>query len=231
MHQDIDQGKDIRLDVDCYDADGKHFIVEVQVAEQDTFYERAVFNSSFIIQEQVSRGRTDWDFATIYFIGVINFSIHKGSDQVLYRYRLRELMSGEVMTDRLEYIFLEVPNCTKTMTPQATVLDNFCYVLRNISEMERRPEGLEGEIFDLLFNSAELSKFAPKERKEYIKEMTTERDRANQLAFAERKGRERGLEQGLEQVAKTMLAKGYSVSDVSECTGLSIDAVSKLLVQ
>lgn len=34
MHQDIDQGKDIRLDVDCYDADGKHFIVEVQVAEQ-----------------------------------------------------------------------------------------------------------------------------------------------------------------------------------------------------
>ena len=79
----IDLGKDIRLDVDCYDADGKHFIVEVQVAEQDTFYERAVFNSSFIIQEQVSRGRTDWDFAPIYFIGIINFSIHKGSDQVL----------------------------------------------------------------------------------------------------------------------------------------------------
>ena len=84
------------------------------------------------------------------------------------------------------------------------------------------------EIFDLLFNSAELSKFAPKERKEYIKEMTTERDRANQLAFAERKGQERGLEQGLEQVAKTMLAKGYSVSDVSECTGLPTEVISKL---
>ena len=93
--------------------------------------------------------------------------------------------------------------------------------------MERRPEGLEGEIFDLLFNSAELSKFAPKERKEYIKEMTTERDRANQLAFAERKGQERGLE----QVAKTMLADNVSPEQVAKYTGLSVEAVSKLLEQ
>ena len=42
--------KDIRLDVHCTDSNGNHFIVEVQREEQSTFYERAVFNSSFIIQ-------------------------------------------------------------------------------------------------------------------------------------------------------------------------------------
>lgn len=232
----IEQGKDIRLDVDCYDADGKHFIVEVQVAEQDTFYQRAVFNSSFVLQEQVGRGRTDWDFAPIYFIGVVNFSIHKGSDQVLFRYRLTEKTSGEVMTDRLEYIFLEIPNCVKALTPEATLLDNFCYVLGNISQMKNRPEGLDGEIFDLLFNSAELSKFAPKERKEYIKEMTTERDRANQLAFAERKGMEKGMEQGVKQgmeqgvkqVAKAMLSDNMSPEQVAKFTGLSPDEIAQL---
>lgn len=231
----IDQNKDVRLDVDCYDADGKHFIVEVQLTEQDTFYERAVFNSSFVIQEQVHRGSTDWGFAPIYFIGIVNFSIHKGSDQVLYRYRLKEIESGEVMTERLEYIFLEVPNCSRAMTKEATQLDNLCYVLRNISQMDSRPEGLEGEIFDLLFNSAELSKFAVKERKEYIKDMTTERDIANQMAFAERKGREQGIEQGISQekqtIAQAMLAQGISVSVVSACTGLSEEEVELLRVE
>lgn len=227
----IDQNKDVRLDVDCYDADGKHFIVEVQLTEQDTFYERAVFNSSFVIQEQVHRGSTDWGFAPIYFIGIVNFSIHKGSDQVLYRYRLKEIVSGEVMTERLEYIFLEVPNCSRAMTKEATQLDNLCYVLRNISQMDSRPEGLEGEIFDLLFNSAELSKFAVKERKEYIKDMTTERDIANQMAFAERKGREQGIEQEKQTIAQAMLAQGISVSVVSACTGLSEEEVELLRVE
>lgn len=59
----IDQGKDIRLDVHCTDEEGNHFIVEVQLSEQSTFYERAVFNSSFVIQEQLPSGGTDWAFA------------------------------------------------------------------------------------------------------------------------------------------------------------------------
>lgn len=152
----IDQGKDTRLDVQCKDSNDNLFIVEVQLSEQSTFYERAVFNSSFVIQEQHPVGSTDWDFAPIYFIGIVNFSIHKGSDQVLYRYRLREIESGEQMTDRIEYIFLEVPNCVRALTPDASLLDNLCYVLGHISVLEERPEGTEGEIFDLFLSLRKL---------------------------------------------------------------------------
>ena len=42
-----------------------------------------------------------------------------------------------------------------------------------MSEFKERPEGLDGEIFDLLFKSAEIVNFAARERKEYIKDMTT----------------------------------------------------------
>ena len=56
----IDQGKDVRLDVQCHDSNENLFIVEVQLSEQSTFYERAVFNSSFVIQEQLPQGRSDW---------------------------------------------------------------------------------------------------------------------------------------------------------------------------
>ena len=52
----IEQGKDIRLDVHGRDVNDNLFIVEVQLSEQSTFYERAVFNSSFVIQEQLPHG-------------------------------------------------------------------------------------------------------------------------------------------------------------------------------
>jgi len=232
----IEQGKDIRLDVHCTDETGAHFIVEMQFAEQKTFYERALFNSTFVIQEQVQTGSTDWTLPQIYFIGVVNFALHEGSDKVLYRYRLKDIESGEDMPIPVEYIFLEVPNCRKAMTSEASLLDNFCYALKNMPEMEERPRELKGEIFDLLFNSAEINKFAPKERSEYIKQMITIRDIVNQMATAEEKGEARGLAKGraegeanaMRKMAVKMLAAGEKVSRVSEFTGLPLEEVTAL---
>ena len=50
-----------------------------------------------------------------------------------------------------------------------------------------------------LFESAEIATFTPEERIKYQNDMTTERDRYNQLVFAEAKGREQGREEGREQ--------------------------------
>ena len=78
--------------------------------------------------------------------------------------------------------------------------------------------------------------------------MTTERDRHNQLVFAEAKGVEKGLEQGLEQgraegkaegleqgarekaleTARALIALGVSQDIVVKSTGLSTDEVEAL---
>ena len=213
----IEEGKDIRLDVQCTDSSGDTFIVEVQVAEQLSFYERAVYNSSMVIQEQLPPGSTDWSFGPIYFIGIMNFSLHKGSEQVLFRYALREQTLGEIMTDSIQYIFLELPNSTKAFTSEATPIDNLCFVLKNLSTFTERPKGLEGEIYDLLFSSTEISKFAPKERKEYYRDMTTKKDIANQIAFAEKKGDKNASL----RIAKSLLDQGVDVDIIVKSTGLS----------
>ena len=51
----------------------------------------------------------------------------------------------------------------------------------------------------MLFESAEIATFTPEERIKYQNDMTTERDRYNQLVFAEAKGREQGREEGREE--------------------------------
>lgn len=86
------------------------------------------------------------------------------------------------MTDRLQYILLELPNSVrKANTPEATPMDNFCYALHQMEHLSEQPAELKQEIFRLLFDSAENTKFTPEERAKYQQDMTTERDIHNSL--------------------------------------------------
>lgn len=193
----IPDNKGIRVDVECTDADGTRFVVEMQLAYQKYFYERVLFNSTFAIQQQMVSGSTIYHYPAVYFIGILDFSLHEGSDQVLFRYDLRERSSLEIMTDRIQYIFLELTNCHRALSPEATVLENFCYVLHNMEELTDCPKGLDTDLFRLLFESAEIATFTPQEKIKYENDMTTERDIKNQIASAEEIGWEKGRAEGM----------------------------------
>lgn len=87
----LEDGKDVRLDVECYDSDGTRFICEVQVSPQHHFYERALYNSTLAIQKQKKSGEMDYDFPTVYFIGLMDFTMHPGADRVDFCYALHEM--------------------------------------------------------------------------------------------------------------------------------------------
>ncbi len=235
-----DDFKSSRVDVNCRDKDGTMFVVEMQMGEQDHFYERVIFNSTFPVQEQVARGETDNDFPTVYMVSLMNFSYHPGSNQVLFRGRLRFDGSEEVMSNRLQFIFLELPNCGKALTREGTILDKFCYALHNIDSLDDIPDGFDAELLKMLFHSAEIAKFTAQERKAYRKEIMTEHDRIMSLRFAERKGREEGLAEGMEKgliegraegvitVAKNLKATGHPINTIVQATGLSKEQVEDL---
>ena len=205
----------------------------MQLAPQKGFYERAIFNSSFAVQEQIPQGETGYLYSPVYFIGILNFAIHKDSDQVLYRYLLRESTSGEVMSENLQYLFLELPNCEREDSNITTLIDKVCYSLRNMSKMDDIPAGWENEeIIKLLYSSAEISKFTAKERSKYIFDMTTKRDIENQIQYAAEKGMEigieKGMEKGIEQTARNFKALGVPVDTIVKATGLTPEAIDAL---
>ena len=111
------------------------------------------------------------------------------------------------MTDRLHYIFLELPNAGEDPRPDGSVLENFCWALHNLARLERKPEGLEAEIFRLLFESADIATFTPEEQIRYENDMTTERDIRNQIAFARNEGREEGLKEGQKEGEQKNLSR------------------------
>ena len=171
---------------------------------------------------------------------------------MLFRYDLREKESRELMSDRLQFLFLELPNCRKALTPAATVLDNVCYALHNMENLTDRPAELKEEIFRLLFKSAEISTFTPQERVKYQNDMTTQRDIQNQIAYAERQGVAKGMAEGLAkglaegkaegvaegrvegkaegktETARNLKRLGVPVTTIAEATGLTVEEVEAL---
>ena len=128
----------------------------------------------------------------------------------------------------------------RALTPEASILDNICFALHEMEHLTERPAELKQEIFRLLFNSAELANFVPDERAKYQLDMTTERDRHNQLVFAEAKGREQGRAEGreegraegarekAEETARAFLKLGIQPETIAQGTGLPLEEVEAL---
>ena len=211
-------GKSVRVDVECTDENGQRFMVEVQRSEQHDFFDRAVFNSTFAIQRQLREGAERFAFKPVYFIGIMRFSLHPDDKRFLYSYCLKEQETGETMTDDLHYIFLEVGKCSSA--PDASLVEKVGYALNHLPALDGRPAGFDGEIFDLLFSSADLHNFAPDDKIKYLNDMTTERDIRNQIAFAKDKGKE--------DVARAMLKDSVDPKLISKYTGLSEEQIAAL---
>ena len=222
--------KGVRVDVECTDENGERFVVEVQRAPQTDFFDRAVFDSTFSIQRQLNEGSDYYGFKAVYFIGIMRFSLHHGDKRFLYNYSLREDSSGQLMTDDLHYVFLEVTKCGDHNN--ASLVEKIGYALANMGSFEKRPEGFAGEFFDLLFSSADLSNFATEERIKYVNNMTTERDIRNQIAYARDEGKKEGREEGREEerlvMAKNCKAEGLPVQMIVKLTGLSEEVIKAL---
>ena len=221
----LDKKKSVRVDVECTDDQNRRFIVEMQLAPQHFFYERAIFNSTFGIQHQIKEGETSYFFPTVYFIGITGFPIHEGSDRVRYHYKLREEQSGELMSDQIQYIFLELPNSeSRAMKEDSTILENFCYSLYKLPELTHQPEEFRDEIFRLLFESTELSTFAPEDRIKYLNDMTTERDIHNQIEYA----RDNGAQLEKERIVKQLVKEGVNPEILAKVSGLSKEQILAL---
>ena len=220
-------GKNIRVDVECTDENGERFLVEVQRSEQHDFYDRAVFNSTFSIQRQLREGSRKYGFPPVYFIGIMRFSLHPETERFLFRYSVTEDETGELMTDDLHYIFLEVEKCRPDA--EASLIERVGYALYHLPELEGKPAGFDEEIFDLLFSSADLHNFAEEDKIKYQNDMTTERDIQNQIDFAMDKGREEGFEKGIEKGIEKERTRNQRFIEVLKSKGVPKELIEQAL--
>ena len=72
------------------------------------------------------------------------------------------------MTDKLEFVFVEVSKFDKSEDELETDLDKWLYLLKNMSKLLERPAALRDRIFGRLFDVAEYARLDDEERKNYV---------------------------------------------------------------
>ena len=141
---------------------------------------------------------------------------------------LLDKQTHKVFNDKLTFKYVEIAKFKKSIEELKTNYDKWIYVLQNLSRLDRQPRYLQTEVFSRLFKQAEIAGFTRTELREYEDSLKAYRDMKNSLDNAEEKGVVKGERNKAIEIATKMKAKGFSVDDIVQMTGLSADEVKKI---
>ncbi len=223
------------IDLMCEDEIGNQFIVELQKVSQEHFQSRALYYTSFPIQQQGIKGGWNFELAPVYFIGLLNFEIDRFKDRLEYLHhgKITDIYTQEVMYDKLNMIYLEIPKLKKKKEELSSHLEWWMYVFQNLHNMTDIPQEIENDIIKSTFQKAEFASMPKGEQEKYHKNLKVYRDLLNSVDFAYKEGREEGREEGEHQkaikIAKILLIQEMDKENISMITGLSLDDIEGLL--
>ena len=226
-------------DMFCKTDDGSRIIVEVQRRKQPFYPERALYYSTFQIQRQVEAGAEEYDFLPVYVVNLLDFEMDKDSSdrKVMSVYRLYEEQSHRLLTDRVTFIFIELPKFNKTIDElDGNILEGMYFCFKNMTVLDSRPEVLDHQVFAKIFEASELYNMDEITRDKVLHKMTTERDLRNQMAYARKEaiaeglaeGRAEGIIEAKIQIARNMRSMDLDIKMIAEATGLAIEEIEKL---
>ena len=230
MHPIERDAKGSVYDMFCKTDDGARIIVEVQRRKQPFYPERALYYSTFQIQRQVEAGAKQYDFLPVYVISILDFMIDVKSpcDKVKTTYRLYEQESHTLLTDRVTFIFIELPKFRKSIDElDGNILEGMYFCFKNMSVLNERPEVLDHQIFRRIFEVSELYNMDKNTRDKVLGKMTTERDLINQMEYARQEAIKEGLAEGrAEERAdniRKMLAAGIPAETLAAALGITVE--------
>ena len=243
------------FDVYCQLADGSRIIVEMQKAEQEFFKDRSIYYSTYPIRDQAPKGPWNYHLEDVYTVGILNFTFPEGeypSDSFIHEIKLKDVEDNHVFYDKLTFVYLEMPKFSKREDELETMFDKWMFALTNLTQLLERPKALQERIFTRLFEQAEVARFTPVERNEYVASKKEYWDNYSIVTTAMKKGLSEGLAQGLAKglaqgraegieegraegiregiraTARNLKQMGLSADDIVKATGLISDEIERL---
>ena len=235
------------FDVVCQAPDGHEFIVECQVRPQDYFAERALFYVSRVISRQAPKGPWDYGFKPVFFLGLIDFPLPESMGQgpgFVHRYSVRNDETGHPMTEKLQFVFMEVGSFSKSYDECSSFEEKFLFYMKNLPTFAERPDTHQDQYFEELLQSAEFLAMDMETQAMYEKRLKEMRDIQNvenyfrRVTLAEGReegrkqgiaeGREQGIAEGRAETAKNLLALGVPVQTIVAATGLTEEEIKRL---
>lgn len=228
-------------DIYCQDAAGNYFIVEMQKAYQKFFKDRALYYTTFPIQEQADKGTWSFELKAVFCVGLLDFVFDEDQDNPDYLHEIKlKNRHNNIFYDKYALYFIELPKFHKAESELASQLEDWVYLLKHLEEFAEIPKRFQHTVLEQAFEIAELANLTPDERAAYENSLKIYRDNVNVLnsaiekalaegeAIGEAKGRAEGRAELQEFTALNMIAEGFEDALIAKLTGLSIEAIQQL---
>jgi len=101
----------------------------------------------------------------------------------------------------LSFVYVQMPNFTKTEEELETHLDKWFFLLKNLHKFDRIPAKLQEKIFKKAFKIAEIAKYTAEERQKYIDSLKHYLDLKNSFETAEIEGIAKGKKERATEIA------------------------------
>ena len=146
----------------------------------------------------------------------------------------------ELFTDKMRYIFLELPSFKKEESECETDFERWIYVLKNMETLQRLPFKARNAVFKKLEEIVDIASMSKEERMKYDESIKVYRDQLAVMEFERNKGlaegraeglaegRAEGLAEGKESVARNLKRMGMDVETIVKATGLDPDVIEGL---
>ncbi len=224
-------GKSTIVDVKAQDQSGNIFIVEMQIAEAESFSKRVLYYTSQSYTSQIERGDEYEKLNPTFFIGILDFKIGTGTNY-FSRHKVLNVETGEHILRDVEFNFIELPKFMKTEVELKSIIEQWIYFLKNAEDLEVIPENIKDKGLKTAFEEADKHNWSKLELEEYNKIFIREGDEKSRLRLAERKGEEKGKAKGkIEgkiEVAKNAILQGLENEIIAKLTGLTTEKIEKL---
>ena len=238
------------FDVCVRTTTGDEYIVEMQLARQQFFQDRALYYLSYPILHQGAIAKAEyiqkygedksfnWDYQLkpVRLIAILNFSMDHSPEWDTNRYhssyRLHEDSTGELLYNKLQLIFLELHRFNKTEEELVTWYDKWMYLFKNMARLNSKPETFREKIFDRLFDMAKIANLAPDEYRTYQNSEDMGYSYQNTIDYAREEGEKIGEMRGREIGRAEGRAEGFNESQIETArnmiaNGISTDLIAK----
>ena len=216
------------FDIYCEAENGEKFIVELQKAKQNFFKERTVYYSTFPIKEQAEKGGWNYNLTYVFCIGILDFTFddyetEPEKSEVVHTIKLKN-QNGKIFHEKLTFIYLEMPNFSKSENNLKTRLDQWLFFIKHLEDFQSIPIIFKDEtIFSQAFEKAELAKYDSAEWESYESSLKEYRDIKGYIdtAFDE------GKTERTNEIAKALKNNNVSIDIIIKTTGLSKIEIDK----
>ena len=253
-NQEDEFDKQNRVDLLAEDDHGQLFLIEVQNNTEFAYFQRMLFGTSKLVTEYINRGQDYEEIRKIYSVNIVYFNLGNGTDVVYHgKTEFKGIHNGELLnlspfqrqkfnvsevSDLYpEYYILKVNDFNKW---SKVPLEQWIYFL-NTGEI---PTDATAPGLNEAREKLRIERMTKKERNAYDRHVINVKILKDNILTAKGEGRIEGRAEGriegraegraegertkAVEIAAKLKAKGFSLEEICETTGLSLKEISGL---